>query len=515
MVKLTIDDRDLEAREGLTILRAAREGGIDIPHFCYHPAFAPEGSCRMCLVEIEGLPKLELACSTPVREGQKIRTQSPRVVEARRAVLEFLLAEHPLDCPICDKAGECQLQDYYDEHGRFDSRLQDAKEKRGKKVVIGDKLILDRERCVLCTRCVRFLKEVTGTGELGVVDRGNHSEISTYDSEMIDNNYTGNLVDICPVGAITDVDFRFKARVWFLEPKASICPLCGRGCNIFIDSHPGFPRVLLPQRAYRVRPRENPDVNGHWICDFGRRSYAYLDRGRQDKLVQKKGDRETVLTREKASQIIAAKIRGLLDLKKEQRIAVVLNTTLTNEELFLADRVFRIGLGLTKIFVADPPEGKADGLLQTAERTPNRRGAEAIGPFPAVPALEDLAGGVELLLLFGHFLAARASAGELKACLDRIEAKYLWASHRSPLDELVDVVIPTPVIAEKGGTLTNVEGRVQPLSPALDFCAEGGPEWRWLLDLAAALDIDRVFFEALGSPADILDALKKEKPFFA
>ncbi len=180
MVRLTIDDRDLEAREGLTILRAAKESGIDIPHFCYHPAFAPEGSCRMCLVEIEGLPKLELACSTPVREGQKILTQSPRVVEARRAVLEFLLAEHPLDCPICDKAGECQLQDFYDQYGRFDSRLKEAKEKREKKLAIGDNLILDRERCVLCTRCVRFLKEVPGTGELGVFNRGNHSEISTY-----------------------------------------------------------------------------------------------------------------------------------------------------------------------------------------------------------------------------------------------------------------------------------------------------------------------------------------------
>jgi len=515
MVKLTIDDRVLETREGLTILRAAQESGIDIPHFCYHPAFAPEGSCRMCLVEIEGSPKLELACSTPVREGQKVRTRSPRVIEARKAVLEFFLAEHPLDCPICDKSGECKLQDYYDEHGLFDSRLKDAKEKREKKVAIGDKLILDRERCVLCTRCVRFLQEVTGTGELGVVNRGNHSEISTYESEKVANNYTGNLVDICPVGAITDADFRFKARVWFLAAEESICPLCGRGCNIFIDVHPGFPRVLLPQRAYRIRPRENPDVNGHWICDFGRSSYAYLDRGRLDRPVQNKGSRETVLTREKASQIIAAKIRGLMELNKSSRIAVILNTTLTNEELFLADRVFRKGLGLKNIFVADPPEGTADGFLQTAERTPNKRGAAAIGPFPVVPGPGDLASGVDLLLIFGHFLAAQSPPGELKAAFDRIEAKYLWASHRSPLDELVDIVIPTPVVAEKSGTLTNVDGRVQSLSPALDFCSEGWPEWRALLDLAAALGLDRAYFGLLASPADVLAVMKKETAFFA
>lgn len=515
MVKLTIDDRPIEAQEGLTILRAAQASGIDIPHFCFHPAFAPVGSCRLCLVEIEGLPKLELACSTLVRDGQKVRTRSPKVVEARKAVLEFFLADHPLDCPICDKAGECQLQDFYDAYGRFDSRLKDAKDRREKKVPIGGKLILDRERCVLCTRCVRFLKEVTKTGELGIVERGHHSEISTYESETIANNYAGNLVDLCPVGAITDADFRFKARAWFLNPRESICPFCGRGCNILIDVHPGFPRVLMPQRVYRVRPRENAEVNGYWMCDFGRSSYAYLDRGRQDRLVQNKGGRQTALSREKAAEIIAAKLRGLIDLNKSERIAVLLNTTLTNEELFLADRIFRQRLGLKNVFLADPREGSADGFLQTAERTPNKRGAAEIGPFPLAPGLGELADGTDLLLIFGHFLAGEASPGELKRALDRVEAKYLWASHKSPLDELVDIIMPTPVIAEKTGTLTNVDGRVQSVSPALDFCAEGGPEWRALLDLAGATGLDPAYFGNLVSPAEILAAMKKEIPFFA
>lgn len=514
MVKLTIDDRVLEVKEGLTILRAAEAAGIDIPHFCYHPAFPPEGSCRMCLIEIEGIPKLELACATPVREGQKVRTQSPRVLEARKAVLEFLLAEHPLDCPICDKAGECRLQDYFYEHGLFESRLKDAKEKRQKLVRIGAKLILDRERCILCTRCVRFLSNITGTGELGVVNRGNHSEISAYDTEPVDNNYSGNLVDICPVGAITDADFRFKARVWFLTPGDSICPLCGRGCNIVIDAHPGFARVRLPQRAYRVRPRENPEVNGHWICDFGRYSIAYLDRGRHDRVVQKKGDRGTVLTWEKATQIIAGKVLSLTERHKASRIAVVLNTTLTNEELFLADRIFRKGLGLEKVFTADPPEGKADGFLQTSERTPNKRGAAEVGLTASPVDLGSLAGSTDLLLLFGHFLAAADSPADLTAALDKIEAKYLWASHRSPLDELVDVVIPTPVIAEKSGTLTNVDGRVQSVSPALDNSAEGVPEWRALVDLALALDLDPDYFRPLGTPGAVREALRKEISFF-
>jgi NADH-quinone oxidoreductase subunit G len=514
MVKLTIDDKILEVKEGLTILKAAQQAGIDIPHFCYHPAFPPEGSCRMCLIEIEGVPKLELACSTPVREGQKVLTGSPKVREARKAVLEFLLAEHPLDCPICDKAGECRLQDYFYDHGLFESQLKDAKEKREKLVRIGQKLILDRERCILCTRCVRFLNEVTRTGELGVVNRGNRSEISAYDGEAVDNNYTGNLVDLCPVGAITDADFRFKSRVWFLTPRASICSLCGRGCNIFIDAHPGFPRVLLPQRVYRIRPRENPDVNGNWICDFGRYGFAYLDRGRHAKLIQKKGGRETALTWGKASAIIGEKLRGLVGRGKAARIAVILNSTLTNEELFLADRVFRKGLGIEKLFTADPGEGQADGFLQTAERTPNKRGAAEIGLAEVRPDLAALAETTDLLLIFGHFLAAASSPGDLKASLDRIEAKYLWASHRSPLDDLVDAVVPTPVIAEKGGTLTNTDGRVQPISAALDFCADGVPEWRALLDLARALRLDHRYYWPLDTPAAVLGAMRKEIPFF-
>jgi NADH-quinone oxidoreductase subunit G len=514
MVKFSIDDRALEVKEGLTVLRAALDAGIDIPHFCYHPAFPPEGSCRMCLVEIEGLPKLELACSTAVREGLKVSTKSVRVMEARKAVLEFLLAEHPLDCPICDKAGECRLQDYFDEYGLFESQLKDAKEKREKKILIGQKLILDRERCILCTRCVRFLAAVTKTGELGVVDRGNHSEISVHESEPINNNYSGNLVDLCPVGAITDTDFRFKARVWFLTPQASICPLCGRGCNILVDVHPGFPRVLLPQRVYRIRPRENPEVNGHWLCDFGRSSYAYLDRSRQDRLLQKKGGRETELTWEKALQILSEKVNSLVLLDKAQRIAVILNTTLTNEELFLADRIFRRRLGLRNVFVVDPPAGKADGLLLTAERTPNRRGAKEIGLPLAAPDLPALAENADLLLIFGHFLASTVAAADLKAAFEKIGAKYLWASHASPLDALVDMVIPTPVIAEKSGTVTNVDGRVQGLSPALDFCAGGLPEWQALVDLAKALKVDHQYFWPLVSAAAVTDVMKKEIPFF-
>ena len=211
-VNVQIDDQELKVHPGMTIFQASQEAGIEIPHLCYHSAFAPEGSCRMCLVEIEGLPKLELACSTVVREGMKIFTKTPDVIKARKGVLEFLLAEHPLDCPICDKAGECKLQDYFEDYGLFSSRFLETKERKRKKIDIGQHLILDQERCVLCTRCVRFLREVTKTGELGIFQRGLKSEVDILADQTVDNNYSGNLVDICPVGAITDKDFRFQTR---------------------------------------------------------------------------------------------------------------------------------------------------------------------------------------------------------------------------------------------------------------------------------------------------------------
>ncbi|MCX6571532.1 MAG: 2Fe-2S iron-sulfur cluster-binding protein [Candidatus Aminicenantes bacterium] len=225
MITIQLDGRALQVPPGTTVLKAAEQAGIVIPRFCYHPAFEPEGSCRMCLVEIEGLPKLDLACSTVVREGMKVWTSTPKVIQARKDVLEFFLADHPLDCPICDKAGECKLQEYYDRHGLFAGRFVEAKEKRDKKVAIGKGLLLDRERCILCTLCVRFLRKVTGTGELGVFERAVRAEIGTYDGVPVDNNYSGNLVDICPVGAITDADFRFKMRAWFLIKGPTVCPI--------------------------------------------------------------------------------------------------------------------------------------------------------------------------------------------------------------------------------------------------------------------------------------------------
>ncbi len=514
MIRIFIDKEPVEVEEGTTVLKAAELAGIHIPHLCYHPAFPPEGSCRMCLVEIEGLPKLELACSTVVKEEMKISTNSARVVEARKAVLEFLLAEHPLDCPICDKAGDCKLQDYYDEYGLFSSQFRETKEKREKKIKIGKSLILDQERCILCTRCVRFLKKVTETQELGVFHRGVHSSVNIYDGATVVNNYTGNLAEICPVGAITDEDFRFKIRSWFLEKGESICPLCSRGCNILIEYHPGFPRFKVPKRVYRIKARENPEVNGFWICDRGRYGYSYIDEGRTDQIIMKKKEGEDELTSENISKLLGEKIKSLSSAKKASGIALILHTWLSNEELFLLHKIFKDELKVEKIFFADLPQGEADGYLLTSEPSPNRRGAQEIGFDIKAVDLGVLADGTDFLLVFGPFLSGLFSLKELKGALDKIETKVLFSSYSSGLNSLFDIAIPVALIAEKEGSLTNVDGIVQSFQPALEPPGESLPEWKVLADLGEELGIDAKFYSKFSSPGTILSEMGKKIPFF-
>lgn len=511
MVKIFIDEKPIEAEEGTTIFKAAQEAGISIPHFCYHPAFDPEGTCRMCMVEIEGMPKLELACSTRVREGMKIFTKNERVVEARKGVLEFLLAEHPLDCPICDQAGECKLQDYYEEYGLFDGQFNEIKEKRRKKTQIAKNLIHDQERCVLCRRCVRFLKEVTGTNELGVFERGNHAEVNILDDIPVDNNYSGNLAEICPVGAITDSDFRFKTRSWFLEGGDSICPHCSRGCSITIHHSRQFHRFAIPKRVFRYISRKNPDINGLWICDFGRYSYPYLDNDRVDKIIHNNGD--DGLAWEAAISSIAKKLRRLRDMDETSRIALILNTWLSNEELFLLKKLFIDDFQTEKIFFADPPQGKSDDILLTSERTPNRRGALEIG-FDIRPLdWPSLSEETELLLVFGTFLANQTNSEEIKASFSEIKNTVLLTPHSSDLDALVDIVLPTSLIPEKSGSITNVDGIVQEFSPVLEGIGESRPEWQILIALAEMANAD-FSVNTFASPVAIHEVMREEISFF-
>jgi NADH-quinone oxidoreductase subunit G len=486
-VTLAIDDLKVEVAEGTNVLKAAEKAGIAIPHFCYHPALEIEGNCRMCLVEIQGLPKLELACSTVVREGMVVRTSSDRVREARKDVLSFLLAEHPLDCPICDKAGECRLQDYYDRHGLCASRMVEPRERRNKLAPIGRGLILDRERCVLCTRCIRFLRQVTGTGELGVFERGLRSEVGIREGSPVDNNYSGNLVDICPVGAITAVDFRFKTRAWFLTRKPSVCPHCSRGCAVVIESVEGYPLKRSEKRVYRVTARENLTVNGFWICDVGRDGRHDIDDGRHA-AVSEKGAPVQGRSWESALAGVAAAMRSVPGPERSGKVAVVLNSRLTCEELALAKALFVTGLGLGKVFFADRKPGLADSLLLTSDRMPNGKGVLDAGFTPRLPVLGELA-GAEVLLVFGPYLLEHFGEADVARALAGVSSKYLFTAHTGPLDRLVDAVFPVAHPAEKSGTYINTEGIPQSFIGAVRPCPGVATEGAVLTCLANALGI--------------------------
>jgi NADH-quinone oxidoreductase subunit G len=289
LFKVNINGRERELEGDLNLIEAARLLGVHIPHFCYHPGLGVDGNCRMCLVELEGAPKPVIACNTYVREltnrdgtVRKVLTESPKAKEWQRGVLEFLFLNHPLDCPICDQSGECLLQDYYMQHGQYESRLDTPKVHKRKATPVGPRVMLDAERCVLCARCVRFCDQVSGTGELYIVNRGNRSEITTYPGAELDNDYSLNTVDICPVGALTSSAFRFKKRVWLLSSVHSICAGCARGCNTYLEHDEGI--------VYRLRPRENMQVNRYWMCDPGRATAAGLNEGRLE--VPRRGETE-------------------------------------------------------------------------------------------------------------------------------------------------------------------------------------------------------------------------------
>src|SRR3954468_21284785 len=281
-VTLTIDGRQLTVAKGKTVLQAAIEGGIQVPYYCYHPGIGIDGSCRVCIVKIEKMPKLQTSCSTPCADGMVVSTRSEEVIAARAGVFEFLLVNHPLDCPVCDKGGECPLQDFSYTFGPDQSRMEfprrvfDGEGVRGD-VDFGPTLMLNRQRCILCTRCVRFMSDVDGDAQINVIDRGYGSEIATFRDEGVHSLISGNLMDVCPVGAITTRDYRFKARPWD-NPNAAdtICTMCSKGCNTtaWIKAKPEWAKG---SRLIRFTPRFNPDVNDYWMCDIGRFDYHWIE----------------------------------------------------------------------------------------------------------------------------------------------------------------------------------------------------------------------------------------------
>lgn len=490
---LTIDGQTVKAAKGTTVLEAARSAGIEIPHYCYHPGLSVVGSCRMCLVEVEKIPKLQPSCATLAAEGMVVRTSTPEAVRNRKSVLEFLLLNHPLDCPVCDQSGECELQNYYMDYGCYDPRFNENKKKRKKAWPIGPHVILDQERCILCTRCVRFTQEISKTGELAVHERGHLSEIAIFPGVELDNPYSGNVVDICPVGALTDRDFRFQCRVWFLGSTSSICPGCSRGCNIEVHYNERFNPRYHSQRVHRLKPRFNPEVNSFWMCDEGRYAYHAIDaptRLRIPALKQADGRRQAEWN-EAIAQAGEA-LKRTIGNWGPRAVAVLASPQMSNEELFVLRRIFLDHLKVANITFHVPrrEEVFSDDFLITADKNPNRRGAEALG-FSAsgIDELLDACsqGAVRFLYICHHDLTRAYGSEFVGKALSQVEFVVYHGSFDHATAELANVLLPSAVYAEKAGTFTNVQSRVQRFTAAIPPLELALPDLEILAFLAETL----------------------------
>ena len=525
-VKTVIDGTEYEFPEGTTILEAALSVGIEIPHYCYHPALSIAGACRMCLVEIEKIPKLQISCYMTVGDGMVIHTGNERVKLARQAMLEFHLANHPLDCPVCDQAGECGLQEYYMLHGLYLSRLAENKVKKTKKAFsIGPHVMLDQERCILCGRCVRFCAEISKSFELGIFERGDRSEIDIFENRQLDNPYSGNVVDICPVGALTDKDFRFKTRVWYLERAESVCPGCANGCNIEIHYNLKRPYKNNGRRISRIKPRYNPEVNDWWICDEGRYCFKFVDD--EDRLCQPgllNEGRRVETTWEQALAQAATSMSAVASGAKKGEVAFLVSPRAANEELHLLRRVLAEQLpgSLIAFSTATAGEPTEDEFLRKADKNPNTAGAELIGLTEAQADViglnqlkaKALAGELGALYICYHNLLglpSNVNSGWEEA-LDRVEMLIYQGTNSSRTSERAQVILPAATFAEREGTVVNAGGRIQIQYRAFEPLADSLPGWEIWQRLGVALGGTYNFQSA---EEVFLDLAKKNKAFAA
>jgi NADH-quinone oxidoreductase subunit G len=468
-VSLKIDGRTVTAPEEMTVLQAAERVGIFIPRYCYHPGLSIAGSCRICQVEIKGRRDPVISCNERVKEGMEVLTDSPMVRRVRRAVMEFLLLNHPIDCPICDTSGECDLQNYYMTEGRHRSRLSHHKINRKKAARIGGRVVLDQERCILCTRCVRFTAEVTKTHELGLFGRGSTEAIDIVDGKALENPYAGCVVDLCPVGALTDDDFRFKCRVWYLEETKSICAICSTGCNVYVHSNTERCWKAGGARLMRLKPRPNPEVNQYWMCDLGRYGYKYVDGADRltDPLVRE-GSTFARVSWEEALTKVAAAVKAFREGRRPGRVGWLPSHWMSNEALFLArglvgEAIERGHVGVKRL------EGplKGDGFLVREDPGPNRVGLETIlggsGKTATPEAVLEAAarGETGLLVVFAVGSSAKGEDDRMRDALRGAPFSVVLGSNWSSFMEEAEVVLPISTHYEADGTYTNYRGWVQ------------------------------------------------------
>lgn len=517
MPKIEIDNKPVDAPAGATLIQAAGLLNAEIPHYCYHPGLTVVGSCRLCQVELEynGRTSVVLGCNTQAADGMRITTTSAAVHKLRSGVLEFYLQHHPLDCPICDDAGECDLQNYYMRYGLHDSVVALAEKRHKHKVHdVGPTVVLDSERCVLCSRCVRFCREIAGTDELGIFGQGGNAELMNAPGKLLENEYAGNVVDLCPVGALTDKDFRFKRRVWYLQRTPSVCTGCSRGCNLLIDWNLDRAYKDPQRRIQRLKPRYNRMVNEWWICDRGRYSYHAVDA--PDRLVAPLSKAESGDTAPTVEQVLAraaAKIKAALAKHGPKSVAVLASAQSSNEDLFVLKTLFAGALKVQMLDVnlSHEAKGKEDAILMKADLAPNRRGALEIGVGPwggdgqtGDEILESaLDGDYEMLIVVQHDLTATLSPKQLARLAQHCDYILYLGTHANGMTAVADDTLPLAMWAEREASYTNFQGRVQktqtPFPPrGLAVC-----EWEIWQALAAPLGVALHY----KSAADVFDAI--------
>ena len=484
-----IDGEPVEYEPGEKVLSAALRCGKIIPHYCYHPGMSVVATCRMCLVDVVDLgngrpaPKLQTACSVDVTEGMKIETLNEKVEEGRKLVNEFLLINHPLDCPICDQSGECTLQDYAFKYGSGKSEMDYSKRVNGWRD-IGTFVALERNRCIQCSRCDRFTREITGTNEFGMFNRGHELAVDTYTDRPMTNKFQGNMADICPVGAITEKEFRFKRRVWKLKKNHSICTGCSTGCNVTIEHD--------RNEVFRLKPHENQSVNKWWLCDEGRLTYRKMNE-RKSRIHQPLGligENLEGISWEKAYGAIAERIRELKPLPQE--VLALTDTHASNEELFLIQKLLKEGFSSENIFCPFPTWEQSESdffinTLITTDKTPNRAGALALqikGDQKNKKLKKVIEGELKVVFVLGNPFE---NESELKEIIKRTQLVIHIGIFHNSWSEMADVVLPGQFYSEKEGTYTNKNQRVQSTEIAVKALRKTRPEWQIISELSQAL----------------------------
>ncbi|MGA9291973.1 MAG: molybdopterin-dependent oxidoreductase [Ignavibacteriaceae bacterium] len=459
MPKFVLDGKEIEFEPGQTIIQAAGKHGIDIPHFCWHESLSISGNCRVCLVEVEKIPKLVIACSTLAAEGMVVHSASEKALAARNAVMEFLLINHPLDCPICDEAGECKLQDYAYEHSVGESRFTEEKNHKDKRVPLGPYVMFDAERCISCSRCIRFCDEIAKDPELTFVKRGDRVTIVTYPGEQMDNPYSLNTTDICPVGALTNRDFRFRARVWDMSSTKSICTGCSRGCNSEI--------WVRNNEVLRLTPRYNEEVNSYWMCDHGRiNTFKFINS--DDRVDGPHIRREGTLTKVEWAEALNVAANELKSYQKTE-IAFIGSPFATNEDNYILSKLAKL-TGLKNVLFTrrtDPEFG--DDILRQNDIAPNSNGAELVGLTP-ISSLDSVIKSINEGKLKALFLIDDdiiSSNPGLENVLAKLDLLIVISTNFDKTASLADIVFPSATYAEKNGTMVNFQGIIQRLRPAV------------------------------------------------